>query len=144
MQQGPLQATVLRVYSWLLIAPLKKLYFGGPQLFGYGFWAGREPSDACAELTNVGAEFWSQHPDRCEDLLNKQFTAFLIAIETLAYLYLLYRSISFVIRVILWKLRLSPESWRRTPPFVLDQAPAIAFKRGRGRSPQARSRKKSQ
>lgn len=136
------QKFLLRVYRWLLIAPLQKLYFGGPQLYGYAFWGGRERADICAELTNVPAEFWQSQPDQCEQLLDKQFRAFLIAIETLLYLYLLYKAVAYGLRIVLWKFKIAPESWRKTPPLVLDRVPAINFRTPREQSPQARRRSK--
>ena len=149
------QTVLLGIYDWLLVKPLRKLYFGGPTVYGYGFWGGREPDEICAELTNVPARHWNEHPAECEELLDKQLRAFLIALETLAYLGLLYKVSAFIIRLILWKLRLSPESWhrRRTPPNYrmsawLDETPPIELKRRsptrrRTRSPQRRERSSS-
>jgi hypothetical protein len=138
------QRLLLSAYEWLLVAPLQKLYFAGPQLYGaIGFWGGREPEDICAELTNVGAHFWAEHTDQCAGLLDKQFNAFLIAIETFVYLFLLFRVASFSVKWVLWRLRLSPESWRRTPPFVMPP-PTAPFPRLRSPAPLKRQKSRVQ
>jgi hypothetical protein len=143
VEQAQPQKFLLQVYRWLLIAPLQKLYFGGPQVYGWGFWGGRARADMCAELTSYDAYFWHQHAAECDQLLERQFGAFLIAIETLLYLYLLYKAVGFLLRIVLWRLKIAPESWRRTPPMALQQAPAINFRASRNRSPQPRRGKKN-
>lgn len=137
-----LQDATLWVYHRLLIAPLKKLYFGGPLIYGYGFWGGKEQADMCSELTNVEAKFWLASPGReeCSALLEKQFSAFLIAAETALYLWLVYRCLTFVIRWFLWKFKLAPESWRRSPQFRLGATPPISFYRQRS-SPKPKRKK---
>lgn len=142
-QQTAPQRALLHVYKWLLVSPLEKLYFGGPQLYGYGFWGGRESADICAELTSAPASFWHKESDQCNQLLGKQFRAFMVALETLLWLYLLWCVVSYAARLLLWKLKIAPESWRRTPPIVLDQVAALNFRSARSRSPQPRRRAKN-
>ena len=47
-----------RLYFGCILAPLHLLYWYGPELGGYGMWAGTEPADACGLLTGVPAAHW--------------------------------------------------------------------------------------
>ena len=139
----------LALYEWVLVKPLRKLYFGGPMLYGYGFWGGREPAEICSELTNVASRHWIDNPNECNELLDKQLRAFLIAVETLAYLGCLYKVAVFLLRLLIWKLHLAPESWRsRTPPNYrhsrwLDSTPNIDFVHWNRSSRQSRQSRQS-
>jgi len=124
------------LYNWLVVNPVRKLYFSGPVVYGYGFWGGREPEDICAELTGVSARHWSDNRERCVDLLEKQLYAVVIAVETFAHLWILYKVLNLVSRVVLWKLRITPESWSQPPPVTLKQR---SPRRRRHGSPQAKT-----
>ena len=56
--------------------PLAKLYFGGPRLNGYGFWAGADAHDICAALTSVPSYHWHTHHAACAELMWRQYSAF--------------------------------------------------------------------
>lgn len=73
------------VYELVWRRPLHVLYFGGPALMGYGFWANRAPTDICAELTGVTAPHWQQHPATCDALLMDHFDAFNVGVSSAAY-----------------------------------------------------------
>jgi hypothetical protein len=121
------------LYDWLVVPSLRKLYFGGPQLYGYGFWAGRQSADICAELTKVPAQFWSEQTEECAHLLDHQFGALSILVETGLYALIAWKLVTFLTKALCWKLRLAPESWPRTPPYYPDR-------RKRKRSPQPKRR----
>ena len=106
-------------YNVLLIAPLHTLYFHGPFLHGYGFWAGTPPEDMCAALMpGTSALFWITHVDECAAVLDKRFHAFLTAILVCGYVGLLYKLVTgacfylFVVRPFLAR-RLTCQHHRR-------------------------------
>jgi hypothetical protein len=68
-------------FSKFILYPLKKLYFEGPDIYGYGpFWGGRRQEDICAQLTGVDGKFWSSNPNDCGQLLERKFVAFLLGL----------------------------------------------------------------
>lgn len=73
------------IYSHLWGSWLHALYFKGPSLHTYGFWAGKEPEDICAEMTSVPAEHWHTEPIVCQNVLDKHFRAFEIGVNMLIY-----------------------------------------------------------
>lgn len=83
------------IYHALLITPLHALYFHGPLLHGYGFWAGTAAEDMCAALMpGTSALFWISHVDECAAVLDRRFHAFLTAILVAGYIGLLYKLIT--------------------------------------------------
>ena len=59
--------------------PLRALYFDGPDLYGHGFWGGRNPEDICAQLSSVPADTWKNRmSDECQSMLERKFRSFLI------------------------------------------------------------------
>lgn len=71
-------------YKGLVVAPLRRLYYHGPAMGGYGFWNGREPSDICAAYFQTGT-FWTNNMQACVDGIEKNFEAFMVAVEVLVY-----------------------------------------------------------
>lgn len=39
-------------------------------------WLGVPAADQCAEITKIGAAFWSVNPDECDSLINRKAQAF--------------------------------------------------------------------
>jgi len=77
---------ITEVVRWLFLKPLKKLYFGGPSLGGWGFWEGAQEEDICASLTHVDAIHWSsskEGAEMCQSLLDRKFTAFAVGITAM-------------------------------------------------------------
>ena len=74
-----------KVYNACWKTPLRILYFGGPALAGYGFWANRAAHDICADLTTVSAEHWMKHNGTCAELLEAHFGAFHIGVTSAVY-----------------------------------------------------------
>ncbi len=60
---------------WLL-APIEYAYFNGPSRLG--LWNGVAHADACSELTRVPSSVWVQQQAACDELLHRDFRAFLI------------------------------------------------------------------
>ncbi len=83
------------VYHVMVYSPLHVLYFNGPSLHGYGFWAGLAPADCCAAtLPGTSAVFWADHLQQCEVILDQRFVAFLTAVQFITYVAYLYRLLS--------------------------------------------------
>lgn len=83
------------IYHAIFITPLHALYFHGPLLHGYGFWAGTPPEDMCAALMpGTSALFWIHHVDECASVLDRRFHAFVTAFLVVGYVGLLYKLIS--------------------------------------------------
>jgi hypothetical protein len=74
------------IYEYLWGSVLRNLYFGGPALHGYGFWSNKSPVDMCSELTNVPADHWVKNEEECETLLQRNFRAFEIGVNTVIYI----------------------------------------------------------
>jgi len=74
-------------FAWFrdaILYPLRRLYFDGPDVHGYGWWGGRAATDVCAQLTNVDAAFWARNPDDCRALLERKFVAFYLGAAAIA------------------------------------------------------------
>lgn len=111
------------VYFYLFLSPLATLWRYGPTLWGYGFWGGKEAVDICAELTTVPAAHWCEHSAECATLLGKNFQAFAVLAQSLAYMYCLYKALSLLTRLFYYRClvrftgRLTPPAnWRLSPP----------------------------
>jgi len=73
-----------QLYFVCILAPLHLLYWHGPDLGGYGMWAGAEHADACTRLTSVPAQHWREAgAPECEMLLERRFIAFAIGAQAL-------------------------------------------------------------
>jgi hypothetical protein len=80
------------IQEQLVDSPLRTLYFQGPLLAGYGFWAGASREDMCASLSpGTSAFFWSANAAQCEALLQQRYVAFCVAVKFILYLWALYR-----------------------------------------------------
>lgn len=76
--------------------PLQMLYFSGPALHGYGFWEGKAPADACAELTHTPSHFWVANSGECIALLNRHFDGFYVGFIVFLYCLALYTLLTHV------------------------------------------------
>jgi len=78
----------------LIVQPLKLLYFQGPALFG--FWGGLPIEDICAAFTQVSADLWKHQREHCIALVDRKFTAILVAFGCTTYFFALYKIVSYV------------------------------------------------
>jgi len=92
------KSIALTIYAATILTPLKRLYFDGPRLFGYGFWKGAPVHDICAQLTQHNSEFWKNNPDACREIVEKDFHSIVVLVETVGYFALLYVVISLACR----------------------------------------------
>lgn len=86
------------IYAATVLAPIKRLYFEGPRIYGYGFWKGAATHDICAALTNHNSDFWLAHPVACKEIIEKDFHSIVVLFETIGYFALLYIFIGIVCR----------------------------------------------
>ena len=78
-------------------APLRRLYFQGPSLNGFGFWGGLPPQDCCTlALPGTSAVFWADHLHQCEVILDQRFIAFLTVVQFIMYVIYVHRLLSMV------------------------------------------------
>lgn len=89
---GPLYY-VRKVYEWIVLTPLARLYINGPSWGSFGFWNGQSLSDICAQKTSLDATFWQANPMECAQIISKNFYAMVISVETLMYFALLWITI---------------------------------------------------
>jgi hypothetical protein len=82
------------IWDILVRWPLRMLYFHGPS--SWGMWQGEGTSDICSRLTGVESVFWEQHREDCENLVLKKFNAFMVSIQTILYVFLSYKILSFL------------------------------------------------
>ena len=90
-----------RILYWLygigrfaFLDPLRGLYRNGPAFQGYGFWAGAEDADVCAQLTNVPSNLWRSTPEQithCENLIERHFMSFAWLIFIGMYILFIYK-----------------------------------------------------
>ena len=79
------------IYETLLIAPVRRLYLLGPDLFG---WNGKTKSQICTIITNTPEYIWDNNLQECDNLIEKKFTSIFVIMETVFYLLLLYQIFS--------------------------------------------------
>jgi hypothetical protein len=87
------------IYDFLVLNPLKNLYFDGPTILGVGFWEKLPQKDICSRITGVSATFWdkSDASIECEDLLLRKFDTFLVGLSTFAYVWIMYKLLSLLL-----------------------------------------------
>jgi hypothetical protein len=80
------------LYHHIVYHPLKELYLKGPNLAGYGFWAGEEYHLICSKITNTPGlnTVFIENPGICEDIIEKRFYSFLLAIQWIIGMYCVY------------------------------------------------------
>lgn len=78
------------LYNASVQHPLRRLYRTGPNLRGIGFWRNASDVDICATLTNVDAQFWRTHRERCAQVIEEDFQSYLVVLETLLYFFIIY------------------------------------------------------
>jgi len=110
MLWGGLQTAIAHIYTRVVIAPLQRLYFQGPRLFGYGFWKGASQHDICAALTNHNSEFWAQHSDACAQIVRRDFQSHVVLFETAAYFFILFLALRALGTMIVYRRR---TRWRQ-------------------------------
>lgn len=79
-----------KVYEYVVLVPLARLYLHGPSLGGWGFWNGLDLSVICSQKTNLLPEFWKSHPTECIQLVSKGFYGVLVLLETVTYFLLIW------------------------------------------------------
>lgn len=75
----------------ILINPLKRLYFNGPDLKSFGivsigFWNGLTNAEICAQLTTISERHWHENQELCDNRIHRQFMAFVVIVEFLIYI----------------------------------------------------------
>jgi hypothetical protein len=89
------QYVLHELYSAFVYAPLRRLYFQGPSLNGFGFWGGLPAPDCCTlALPGTSAVFWADHLHQCEVILDQRFIAFLTVVQFLVYVIYVHRIVS--------------------------------------------------
>lgn len=95
----PIKAVLIILYG-IFIAPMKIIYFYGPELFGFGGWGGRSVEDICHHLAKDSrSEFWSSHPfatNECERMIEQRFQSNIIGLYGFLY-FIVFFSILFKI-----------------------------------------------
>lgn len=86
---------VLTCYRWFFVDPLRRLYFRGPYLMGYGFWAGKSSREICTRMHDVMSDVWDTRQDLCEAAVEAKFESFLVACEVFLYALVLFAIASF-------------------------------------------------
>jgi hypothetical protein len=85
--------------NFVLIDPLKTLYFEGPTILGVGFWEKLPKKDICSRLTGVSATFWDKLESfqECTELVERKFDTFIVGAFTVAYIWFTYKLISYLL-----------------------------------------------
>jgi len=89
-------SVIYAVPNILVVQPLKLLYFQGPAVLGWGGWGGLPIEDICAQFTQVSADLWKNQREHCLALVDRKFTAVLVAVGCTAYFFTLYKLITYI------------------------------------------------
>jgi hypothetical protein len=79
------------LYEYTIWRPLLRLYRLGPSWSNWGFWRNATDAAVCEQLTGVANEFWRAHSDQCVARIEQEFSINMVVIETLLYLFVLYK-----------------------------------------------------
>lgn len=90
------------LYSWLILAPLRKLFLFGPNLGHVGFWNGVSQSEICQSITSYSETFWTTHADECSQLVESRFQAFRSTTEVCLYFFCMWKLAGVLSRLSLW------------------------------------------
>jgi hypothetical protein len=89
-------------YRLVVIVPLQKLYFYGPNVSNkYGFWGGLKKSRICQIITTYTESFWEEHEEECLELLAQHFDSFRCTVEVMLYFALMYQLVKQAGRVLM-------------------------------------------
>jgi hypothetical protein len=80
-------------FRWTIYYPLQYLYFKS-------WWKGAEWFDICTQLSNVDSIFWRQHPEKCAEMILKDFESYLFVAFIGLYFIMLWKSIHVFIRIV--------------------------------------------
>jgi hypothetical protein len=83
---------VRSLHHTFIQAPLRELYFNGPE--SLGFWDGIEFADICFSLTNTSSTFWLEHLGECVEMCDKKFGAFNTVVNFVIYVVILFRVVN--------------------------------------------------
>lgn len=88
-----------KITNFLIVTPLKTLYFDGPTILGIGFWEKLPAKDICSRLTGVSATFWDKYDSlkECKDLVDRKFDTFIVGTFTISYIWFTYKLISYLL-----------------------------------------------
>ena len=81
------------IYNVLILNPLRKLYFHGPTLNGWGFWGSKTRAQICYALTPTSELFWETHRAECDLLIEQHFYGIQVSVESLLHVTLIYVAI---------------------------------------------------
>ena len=80
-----LRAAAANMYAAAVGRPLATVYLKGPRWAGC--WAGRDPTDICAALTNVDAMHWRQESAECARVIFREFESWQVLLNTVMYIF---------------------------------------------------------
>eukprot|EP01084_Bolivina_argentea_P230656 389120_1 len=93
----PLIIYLLPEYVLLHRPILTNLYRNGPNYkipvlsADLGFWNGKEINVICSDISGQSSEFWSKNQTECKQLYTQKLNGFIILIETVISVYLLFK-----------------------------------------------------
>lgn len=105
------------LYYRLFVRPLAYFYFGGPKLHGWGMWGGEPMHEICSVILSPPASLWLSGTARevCISAIRRNFESFLITIQFVVYLYILFHVIKSILHWVgsprQWFLRLGHCVW---------------------------------
>lgn len=77
------------LYFYIFIVPFARLYLQGPWFSGFGFWNGLPPHEICSRLNGASGPLsghFSDHPEVCLEMIERDISAKLILVETVVFL----------------------------------------------------------
>ena len=78
--------------SMIFIHPLRDLYFQGPWVNGWGFWAGKDVEEICAYMNPTTSQMhWIRNINDCNELVERHFQTFLVGVKFVGYIVFLYK-----------------------------------------------------
>ena len=86
-----------KIYEFIILTPLARLYLHGPSWGTIGFWNGVDINIICAQKTQLSVSFWENNSSECLTLITKQFYGMIVMFETICYFFMLWISIKTIL-----------------------------------------------
>ena len=85
-----------KIYEYIVLSPLARLYLYGPSWGTFGFWNGMDTTIICSQKTQLSSSFWEEHPHECLQLISKHFYGTVVLFETIVYFTVVYLTLKYI------------------------------------------------
>ena len=96
---GHIFSTFYKLYGYIILSPLARLYLHGPSWGTFGFWNGIDVAVICSQKTQLSPSFWEEHPRECLQLVSKQFFGTVVLFETIIYFIVIWSFLKSLMKI---------------------------------------------